>query len=422
MDLQPADASERLVLLDALRGFALCGIFIANVFLWFSGRVYLPRAQLDASFTSGILTDIVGHYGVMCLTLFSFLFGLGFAVQMGRAEQRGASIAPLYARRVGVLLVIGLIHWALLWHGDILGTYALLGFGLLLFRRSTDKTLLTWAVLITLVIPVSAFILLRLPQLLGPAEATAAAAREAAEKTAAIKARTLEAFSGSSYVEIVKANIALYLQLFIAPPMVFLLPVFGRFLLGLMAGRRRIFHDVTQHLSLFRKVLVWGLMAGVLGNGASLLLSQLFFRKVLNPAAMPWLPMLLPVVRQVGELGFAAFCVAGFTFLFQRPAWRRLLSVLAPAGRMALTHYLSQTVLSVWIFYGLGLGLIGKLGPMLSLALPLGIFALQVGVSHLWLARFRFGPAEWLWRSLTYGKAQPMRLPPSPTAAPVAVA
>jgi uncharacterized protein len=427
-EAQPVDGSERLVLLDALRGFALCGVFISNVFLWFSGRMYMPRAQIEAMLTNGSLPDTVARYGVMFfvfgkfITLFSFLFGLGFAVQMGRAEQRGASILPLYARRLGVLLVIGLSHWALLWHGDILSTYALVGFGLLLFRRRADKTLLIWIAVLVLVVPTIAFILQRLPQLFGSAEVAAAAAKEAAEQTAAIKARTLEAFSGSSYVEIVKANAAFYLHEFIAPQAMFLPALFGRFLLGLMAGRRRIFHDVSQHLSLFRKVLVWGLVVGAIGGGITLVFQQLFLRKVLNPVELPWLPLLLSVMRQAGELGLAAFYLAGFTLLFQRSTWQRLLSVLAPVGRMAMTNYLSQTVLSLLIFYGLGLGLIGKLGPAASVALCLGIFTLQIGVSHLWLARFRFGPAEWLWRSLTYGKAQPMRLPPSPVAAPAAVA
>jgi uncharacterized protein len=136
---------------------------------------------------------------------------------------------------------------------------------------------------------------------------------------------------------------------------------------------------------------------------------MLSFYKVLNLDNLPWLPFALWPVRQLGEVGLAAFYLTGFTFLFQRSTWQRVLSVLAPVGRMALTNYLSQTVISLFIFYGYGLGLIGTLGPKTIVALPIGIFVLQIGVSHLWLSRFRFGPVEWVWRSLTYGKAQPMR-------------
>lgn len=105
----------------------------------------------------------------------------------------------------------------------------------------------------------------------------------------------------------------------------------------------------------------------------------------------------------------AAAYVSGITLLFQRHTWQRLLAVLAPLGRMALTNYLMQSVLGVLLFYGYGLGLMGKLGSAAQMALALALLALQTFVSHLWLSRFRFGPAEWLWRSLTYGKAQPMR-------------
>jgi uncharacterized protein len=141
------DGGQRLVLLDALRGFALCGVFISNVYVWFSGRVLLPRAQVEALTASESLLDTVARNTFNLLvfgkfiTLFSFLFGLGFAVQLGRAEQRGASIVPLYLRRLVVLLFIGLAHMFLIWFGDILGSYALMGFGLLLFRNRSDKTL-----------------------------------------------------------------------------------------------------------------------------------------------------------------------------------------------------------------------------------------------------------------------------------------
>jgi uncharacterized protein len=131
------------------------------------------------------------------------------------------------------------------------------------------------------------------------------------------------------------------------------------------------------------------------------------------PKGTPWVPVVQSTILwHVGVLGLAAFYVAGLALLFQRPRARRFLSVLAPAGRMALTNYLSQTVISQFVYYGYGLNLIGKLGPASCLLLMFSLFWVQVLVSHLWLARFRFGPAEWVWRSLTYGKPQPMRRAP----------
>jgi uncharacterized protein len=115
-------------------------------------------------------------------------------------------------------------------------------------------------------------------------------------------------------------------------------------------------------------------------------------------------------MRHLGEVGMAAAYVSAITLLFQRETWRRRLSVFAPVGRMALSNYLLQSVIGALVFYGYGLGLMSrKLGSAALLGVTLAIFALQILLSRLWLSRFRFGPAEWVTRSLTYGKAQPMR-------------
>jgi uncharacterized protein len=427
-EARPIDASERLALLDTLRGFALCGVFVSNVAMWFSGRVFTPRPQIEAAMASASVLDTAAVYGVQMLvfgkfiTIFSFLFGLGFSVQMFRAEARGAAIAPLYMRRLCVMLLLGGVHLLGLWYGDILTTYATLGFALLLFRKRTDKTLLVWAAVLILVVPLAINGLTRfLPLLMGgSAESVAAATKAAMERSTQMRAQVLEAITGGSYLEVVRVNARYYFGEFIKPLLPVLFALLGRFLLGFMAGRRRLFHDAPQHLSFFRKLLGWGLLAGVLTSGIGFLLQYLMRQKMIDPQA-PWL-MLFQSVRQFNELGLAAFYVSSLVLLFQRPAWQRLLLVLAPVGRMALTNYLSQTVISLLLFYGFGLGLIGKVGPAATIGLTLTIFCVQVAFSHWWLARFRFGPAEWVWRSLTYGKAQPMRLPAAPVSVPVAAA
>jgi len=199
-----------------------------------------------------------------------------------------------------------------------------------------------------------------------------------------------------------------------------LIALLGRFLLGFVAGRRRLFHDAPQHLPFFRKLLGWSFLVGALGTGTGLVVQHLMRQKMIDPQS-PWMGLML-AVRQFNELGLAAFYVSGLVLLFQRARWQRVLLVLAPVGRMALTNYLSQTVLGLLVYYGFGLGLIGKLGPVASIGLPLVLFSAQVAFSHWWLARFRFGPAEWAWRSLTYGKAQPMRQPQASVLASVPTA
>ncbi|NOJ92180.1 DUF418 domain-containing protein [Corallococcus coralloides] len=414
---RPVDSSERLALLDTLRGFALCGVFISNVMVWFSGRVFLPREQTLAAMNNASLADTVAWQAYVFLvagkfiTLFSFLFGLGFAVQLGRAEARGTSITPLYVRRLGVMLVLGLSHLFLIWYGDILSTYAVLGFGLLLFRGRSERTLLVCALLFALGWSVVGVAILKLPQLMADTpEAGAAIARAATEKSANIRARTLAAYAHGSWLDTTQATFHFFFRDYFPLLLAITLPTFGRFLLGLLAGRRRIFHDVPLHLGLFRRILLWGLVAGVIGSGSGLVLQQLMLKQVFTPETLPaWVSFAMAPLRNLGDLGFAAVYVSGITLLFQRATWQRALGLLAPVGRMALTNYLSQSILSVLFFYGFGLGFITKLGPAACVAYCLAVFCVQGVWSHLWLARFRFGPAEWVWRSLTYGKAQPMR-------------
>jgi uncharacterized protein len=402
----PIDSSERLPVLDALRGFALFGVFVTNVSVWFSGRALLPRAELEAAIANASLLDVVVMRAMSLLvtgkflTIFSFLFGLGFAIQLGRAEQRGASIIPLYTRRLGVLLVIGLSHLFLLWYGDVLTVYSVLGFGLLLFRNLSVKSLLSWAAIFIFVVPLTSMFFLRLPESLGSPEA------------AAIKAQLLEASTHGSHFDVISANASFYLGVFFPSVMPTSLALLGRFLLGLLAGRLRLFHEPAQRLPLLRKVFLWGLVAGAFGSSVAVVLQVIFLRKGLDPESLPWIPFVRFVARQFAEIGIAAIYVTGFSLLFQRSAWQRLLSVFSPVGRMALTNYLLQTVFSILFFYGYGLGLMGKLSPSEIVAIPLCLFILQIGWSQLWLARFRFGPAEWVWRSLTYGTAQPMNREP----------
>ncbi|MFP2923825.1 DUF418 domain-containing protein [Pyxidicoccus sp. 3LG] len=408
------DDGERVVLLDTLRGFALCGVFMANVFLWFNGRMFLSRTQAEAAFRDASWLDSVANYGFSTLiggrfiTLFSFLFGLGFAVQLGRAERRGASVVPVFTRRLVVMLGLGVAHLFLLFQGDIVSTYALLGFTLLLFHRSSDRTLLIWAAVLIFLSPMLVNTVQRLPQWLGSPGA-AEAAKASAEHATAVRAQVLEAFMHGSWPDTVRAGAAYYFGDLLKQLVVFHGVIVGRFLLGLWAGRNRLFHDAPWHLGFFRRLLGWGLAVGIIASGLGVLVGQLMLRKVIHPESMPWLPLALGPVRSLAEMGMAAAYASAITLLFHRGTWRKWLAVLAPVGRMALTNYLMQSVLGVLVFYGYGLGVMGKLGSAAALSTAVAIFALQVVFSHLWLARFRFGPVEWVTRSLTYGRVQPLR-------------
>jgi uncharacterized protein len=388
-----------------------------------SGRPWMPIEQLKAN-AAVPLNMIAGHavrffVSGKFFTIFSFLFGLGFSVQLMRAEERGASVTGVYARRLAIMILIGLTHMALLWYGDILHVYAILGFLLLAFRRRSDRTLLWMGFLFALVVPPLIGIGQNfLPRLWTSPEAMAAA--EAAQKAenVAFRARILSVFSSGSYFDMVRVNPVVYWNTFIGRQMLaFDLGLIGRFLLGFYAGRSRLFHDAPQHRTLWRRVLGWGLLAGVLGNGISGALGFLSFTgRISQGSKVPQIAG--PIANEIGLVGLAGCYMAAIVLLFQRDRWRRILSLLAPVGQMALSNYLSQSLLGTLVFYGFGLGLLGVERPA-CIVIVFGLFTLQIIWSHLWLARFRFGPVEWVWRSLTYGKAQPMRKQPPPVPAPL---
>jgi uncharacterized protein len=346
-------------------------------------------------------------------TIFAFLFGLGFAVQMMRAEERGRRVAPVYLRRLTVLLLVGCAHMFLLWYGDILHLYALMGFTLLLWRKCKDGTLLGWGAGLA-VMPMALLFSVpwALARLFGVTDDRTAAqiATEQAEAWRVMDAR-LAAFTHGSYSDVVREHFRYNLEDYLLSPLIvgFALYVLGRFLVGLYVGRRRILHEARLHLPLFRRLLWWSLPFALVGNFLYALTSYLDDHDRLDSAS-GWVALAAFVIS-VGVPAMSCVYVAAIVLLFQRERWQRRLLWLAPVGRMALTNYLAQTLSYLFIFYGFaGLGLMGRVGTSMCVPISLAIFAVQILYSRWWLARFRFGPCEWLWRTLTYGKRQPMRL------------
>ncbi|MCY1043581.1 DUF418 domain-containing protein [Corallococcus sp. bb12-1] len=414
----PIDVSERVHLLDALRGFALCGVFISNSVTWFSGRALLPREQAQALNAPLLETVVSALYAFFIdqkfVTLFSFLFGLGFSLQMSRAEARGASIVPVYRRRLGVLLLIGLTHMFALWVGDILSTYALVGFVLLLFRERSDRTVLTWVAVLFVALPLIISFAQRYgPELLHGQEEAARAAQATRDEDAAHRAALLVGLSSDSVLTSQQANAKFAWQNLATPGRpLWMCIILGRFLVGLWAGRKRLLEDVERHRKLLRKILFWGLGVGISVATLALVLNLRNRGTPMPVSPRAWM-VGMRTLREVGYLFMGLGYAAAFALLFQKERGKKVLGVLAPAGRMALSLYLMQSLVSVWLYDGWGLGFVGHLPMSRSVLLSLGVFSVQVVLAHLWLSRFRFGPAEWVWRSLTYGRAQPMRLAPA---------
>jgi len=399
----PVPGQERIEAIDILRGVAILGILIVNMGL-FSLPEGLPAHQLWPSMVDRTAEKLILFFAQEKFkSLFSFLFGLSLAVQMMRAEARGARFLPLYLRRLCILLLIGLAHFLLLWDGDILHDYALLGFVLLLFRRRSLKTLLVWAS-IFLSIPVLFYGLTTycsITRQVNPQLMKWISFGNGAEDQKTIE-ETRRIYSRGTYAEMITLR-ARELPKDLTPGTddAYILTIF---LLGLYVGRRRIFHDISAHLPVIRRVQVWGLMIGVAGNAAF-------------AVGGSFDPSPTSVMQNVGRmcLLFAApamsfFYASTIILLTQGEAWRRRLAPLAAVGRMALSNYLLQSLICTTIFYSYGLALFGKVRPSLGLLLTIIICLIQIPLSVWWLRRFQFGPIEWLWRSLTYWLLQPMRV------------
>jgi uncharacterized protein len=407
--LAPTDPSRRIHVLDVLRGFALFGILVVNMEL-FSHPVQLAVVAAD---TPVDRVDRAAHWVVSFLadgkffSLFTLLFGVGFAIQMGRAADKGVGIVPVYLRRLLFLLGIGLAHAYLIWVGDVLAVYALLGFVLILFRNTSPRALVRWAVvLLSVPLLVYAFavgmIALATTQP-DVAEQIQESFQKQRQAYLADIQRAYAVYAGGTFAEITAQRA--YDMHFMALGVIHMAPIaLGMFLVGLWLARRRVFEDIEGHLPFFRRLLLGGGILGVLGSA--------FYASLIGPD-IDLIPSLTVLVGLLGlTFGAPALClayVAALTLLNRNPSYQRRLAPLAPVGRMALTNYLGQSVICTLIFYGYGLGLFGQVDKAEGLLLAAAVFAAQVYFSGWWLGRFQYGPMEWAWRSLTYLKWQPMR-------------
>ncbi len=391
----PVLRDERIDAIDVLRGVAILGILIVNM-----GLFSLPEGAV----VDGAAQRLIYFFAQEKFkALFSFLFGLGLAVQLMRADARGARFLPRYARRLGVLFLIGVAHFLLVWDGDILHDYAENGVVLLFFRRLSPRTLLVSAGVL-LAVPIFFFSLTTYYSITHRVSAPLKSwiAYETAPDDQATIDEDRRIYSSGSYGE------QIGLRASELPgdttPDIDDAYVLALFLLGFYAGRRRIFHDAPAHLPLIRRVQRWGLAIGVAGNAAF-------------AVGGSFDPSPASVAQNVGRLclvvaapALMLFYAASIVLLTQRDVWRRRLAPLAAVGRTALSNYLLQSLICTTIFYSYGLALFGKVGPSLGLVLTFAIFLLQIPFSVWWLKRFQFGPIEWLWRSLTYWQRQPMRV------------
>lgn len=394
----PVGARERLTLLDALRGFALAGVLLANLrdfslygLLDEAARAALPSAGFDFWADAAMDVFVAGK----AMTLFALLFGVGFALQLQRAGDDARARAR-FARRMLLLLGFGVLHAWLLWWGDILRYYALLGLLLIPCSRWPARRLVLAGL----------FVALLLTSLLQPLMSGWLARFGDGD---AIRAATLVAFRDGGWDKMLRANFAYDVYLHLAAwSLVFF--TLGRLLLGAGFGRSRWLLEPALHRTQWVRLLWACLPAGLLLTVYFALQDRdLVARWNYGLQPMP-ARMLSRLLRNAAYLLTALGYLAAFVLAWLSPRGQRALARFAPIGRMALTHYIVQSVAGVALFYGVGLGIGPRYGMAAVLVAFVAIFAAQAWLGRWWLARYRFGPLEWLWRSLTYGRRQPLQL------------
>ncbi len=396
--LSPVNTKQRHIILDTLRGLALFGICLANFsefslysFLDNDSQHSMPTADIDTvvKYLQYIFVD--GKF----YTLFSLLFGIGFSIILSNAVQNNRNGLSIFYRRMSVLFIIGLFHLIFLWAGDILVLYAFMGFFLPLFRNMADRKLLVCsALLILFPVAIDAGV-----EFLGwNLAAPAVAATNYFHGQFGITENNFPVWLAESqtYLDVLKFNLAgsfIRMQEFIEGNRAF--KVLGLFLLGLYIGRKGIYTNLDQYKPLLRKTLRYGF---IIGFPTTLLYAW---------SAMNGRPLGLTIhsaIYAVSVIPFAFFYISAICLWYIKNKERKIFIIFAAPGRMALTNYLMQSVFGMIIFYGIGFALGAKTGLVYVELIAAGVFCIQIVYSYIWLNYNRFGPLEWGWRMLTYGK------------------
>lgn len=396
-------ADNRLGAVDALRGFALAGIVVAHMIEQFIGA---PRPTQGWLVESNVIDKVISTLGFLVISgkffsIFAVLFGMSFALMMGTAAKKGSNFSGRFLWRLGILFLFGVLH-TLLYRGDILTVYVVIGLLLPLFYNVPDKWL--WAVSIVLFLGLGRFLFF-----IVTGSSTFLGYELSPESPVVID--YVATLKNGSLLDILRENFAngFYTKFD------FQFAFAGRgymtlayFLVGMWLIRNGIMHRLADNKGAMKKILLWSLGAAVL----SYLLLFASATQMAQPMDLAtWPAVLMFTFYDLGNLALTAFLICGFLLLYlRRPSG--VLSRLAPYGRMALTNYLLQTVIGTFIFYGWGLGLLGELHDWQTLLLAFVVVVVQVRLSIWWLARFNYGPAEWLWRCATYFKPVPLLAAP----------
>ncbi|WP_099157231.1 DUF418 domain-containing protein [Virgibacillus ndiopensis] len=382
----PLKESERLTWIDAARGFAIFGIFIVNIGI-FSAPYFFYGGAEDAwtepvdQFTQTV-KDI--FFQASFYTLFSILFGFGFQIMKERLVLKHIDVHPLMFRRLFILICFGFIHAFFVWSGDILLSYGMFGLLLIAFLNRSDKTLLIWAFLLL------GGVVFYVSKLLYEVRFYLQDYDVGAIYLAKMHYRS----DDLSVILKQNANDWFYANRIFSGflSLTTLLPLF---LLGMYIARKRWLHTPSKNKRIVK-----------IGWSVSLIV---FVFLKMGPYLYGNPEWFYFIQDNVGGAASALFYLFSITLLATGKLGNKIIKPFTYVGRMSLTNYILQSVISFFLFYGVGLGWYGSVTPSVSIGIVVLIFVVQILLSKWWLSQFRFGPLEWIWRSLTYLKIQPFR-------------
>jgi uncharacterized protein len=405
----PVKGTERILILDVLRGLAIFGILMVNMPLMYEPMTQLLIGADPEASVSQIISEsfIKIFFEGKFYVIFSMLFGFGFFIFMNKKNEDGSGIITVFIRRLFVLLLFGAAHLLLLWPGDILIFYALFGIILLLFRKSSDKKVFRWAVSLAIVpfILISLFVLLITLASHDPEIKTMMDAnmQKGVEELRLLAENASQTYSTGTFTEMISMRLQEYQALL--PAIAFFYPVvMAMFLFGFLAARKGIIHNYKDHIPFFTRLLWWGLGIGIVTSA----LYAVSFRNAVTTVPNEW-SMLSSITHAAGGIFLGFFYISAVVLLFNSGKAEFLKNFIAPVGKMALTNYLAHSFICALLFYSYGFGLFGRVEVWQGIILTIIIYGLQILFSRWWLDRFLFGPLEWFWRSLTYLKLQPIK-------------
>lgn len=406
--IKPVSSQERIMLLDTLRGFALFGILMVNMPLFnnphtiMMGDYSIWTDALSKSSTWFIRFFFEGKFYV----LFSLLFGMGFHLFMQKINEN-RKVLTVFRIRLMYLLLFGILHVVLLWYGDILVWYALFGFIITWLQKKSNRSLIKWAIgfmlipiLVTAAFTASMFMAMRIPE---AAEGMLEGFEQSRAHMQAMTDKAYALYPTGSFVEIINFRLREYSQLLWG--VLFFYPnVLSWFLIGMLLMRKGYLRNPEAHKPFFKRLLMISLPIGL---SASWVYAH--FSPQVDQFDVSWINLFSLTASIVGGFFMAMTYLSLIVMLSQIGLFTRIRRLMAAVGRMALTNYLMQSVVAGFLFFSYGFGLYGKVSPFQGILITIAIYLVQVMWSYYWLKAYRYGPMEWLWRSLTYRKLMPMK-------------